>query len=259
MKDNQTWNAGGVSETTTAQQGNDIGAAAVFAPPEQSLRVDVKVGFSHISAEQARRNIQREAPGWYLTASATRRKRRGRANWARSKSRAAAEEQRTIFYSALYRVMGRPSNLVEGVEYFSGADHKVHPAEGHGFYVGGNLWGSYRSLHPMQLLLDPQRQVDFVRSYMRLYEQWGWMLGYGRMSMIGHHMTALAADTWFKGYRDFDLAKAYEGLRKNRMEATMVPWRRGPRTALDRHYQEKGYFPALAPGEKESRTASRRV
>ncbi len=252
MKGHQTWNPGGVSESLTAQQGNDIGASAVYAPAGQSLRIDVKVGFSHISAEQARRNIQREAPGWFFDGIRD----KAKAAWTRElgkiEVRGGSEEQRTIFYSALYRVMGRPSNLVEGLEYFSGADHEAHPSEGRGFYLGGNLWGSYRSLHPLQLLLDPRRQVDFVRSYMNLYEQWGWMLGYGRMSMIGHHMTALTADTWFKGYRDFDLARAYEGLRKNRMEATMIPWRRGPLTALDRHYQEKGYFPALAPGEKES-------
>jgi predicted alpha-1,2-mannosidase len=107
-------------------------------------------------------------------------------------------------------------------------------------------------LHPLQLLLDPARQVDFVRSYTCIYEQSGWMLGWGRAGMVGHHQAALIADTYFKGYRDFDLAKTYEGLRKLQMEATGVPWRRGPLTSLDRFYQAKGYYPALKPGEQET-------
>ncbi len=163
------------------------------------------------------------------------------------------EEQRTIFYTGLYRVLANPSNTTEDGKYFSPTDKQVHPADGHGFYPGGGgLWGSYRSLYPLLLLLDPAQQVDFVRSFLTLYDQTGWMLGTGRTSMIGHHVAALVLDTYMKGYRDFDIAKAYEGLKKNAMEATMLPWRDGPLTSLDRVYLEKGFFPALRKGEKET-------
>ncbi|MCX5757459.1 MAG: GH92 family glycosyl hydrolase, partial [Candidatus Hydrogenedentes bacterium] len=228
------------------------GVAVDLARRGEPTQVDVKVGFSLIGTEQARGNIEREMPDWNLDAVRARARQAWEREFAKVEVKGGTEEQRTIFYSALYRAMGRPTNLVEGDKYYSGADHQVHASEGHGFYTVNNLWGSYRSLHPLQLLLDPARQLDFVRSYIKVYEQSGWMQGYGRPAMVGHHMTALIADTYFKGYREFDLAKAYEGLRKNRMEATMIPWRRGPATALDRAYYEKGFFPALRPGEKES-------
>ncbi len=214
--------------------------------------LDVKIGFSYTSPEQANRNIAREIPDWDFE----RVKNEARAIWNRELSkieiRGGDEEQRTIFYTALYRVMGRPTNLVEGDRYYSGADQKVHLAGGRGFYSINNLWGSYRSLLPLQLLLDPARQIDLVRSYIQVYQQSGWMQGYARPGMIGQHQTALIADLYAKGYRDFDVAKAYEGLRKNRMESTLLPWRRGPLTPLDRAYQELGFVPALAPGEKET-------
>jgi predicted alpha-1,2-mannosidase len=41
-------------------------------------------------------------------------------------------------------------------------------------------------------------------------------------------------------------------LRKNAIEATMLPWRNGPMCSLDTFYLEKGYYPALNPGEKET-------
>jgi predicted alpha-1,2-mannosidase len=62
----------------------------------------------------------------------------------------------------------------------------------------------------------------------------------------------LILDTYVKGYRDFDLDKAYEAVRKNATQATMIPWRRGPLTSLDRVYFERGFFPALAKGESET-------
>jgi predicted alpha-1,2-mannosidase len=107
-------------------------------------------------------------------------------------------------------------------------------------------------LHPLQLLIDPARQLDYVRSFLTLYDQTGSMLGTGRNSMVGHHVAGLILDTYMKGYRDFDVVKAYEGLKKNAMEETMLPWRGGPSTSLDKVYYEKGFFPALGKGEKES-------
>ncbi|MCC7499776.1 MAG: GH92 family glycosyl hydrolase [Bryobacterales bacterium] len=225
---------------------------AVWAAGFDTRALEIKIGFSYISPEQARRNIAREIPDWDFA----RVKAEARAVWNRELGKieisGGTEQQRTIFYTGLYRSVGRPTNLVEGDRYYSGADKQVHPAEGRGFYAVNNPWGSFRSMYPLQLLLDPQRQVDVVRTYIRIYQQSGWMQPYIRQTMIGQHQTAIVTDVWAKGYRDFDLAKAYEGLRKNRMESTLIPWRRGPATSIDRAYQEHGFVPALAPGEQET-------
>jgi predicted alpha-1,2-mannosidase len=59
-------------------------------------------------------------------------------------------------------------------------------------------------------------------------------------------------DGYRKGIRDFNVGKAYEGMYKNGTQATMLPWRNGPKTELDDIYLSKGYFPALKPGETET-------
>ena len=73
---------------------------------------------------------------------------------------------------------------------------------------------------------------------------------------LSHHARPHAAqfilDTYIKGYRNFDVEKAYEAIRKNATEASMLPWRHNALTTLDRAYFEKGFFPALAYGEEES-------
>ena len=136
-------------------------------------------------------------------------------------------------------------------------DAKVHDAQGHDFYVDDGLWDTFRSMHPLQLLLDGKRQEDMVRSYIRMYQQSGEMPSFPSIAgeqpvMIGHHAAEMILDTYAKGYHDFDLEAAYAGVRKYATEETLLPWRRGSLTALDHVYFDKGFFPALAWGEEES-------
>ena len=238
------------------QSGIGIGFATDFAT-KAGEQIEVRVGISHISMDQARKNLVREIPSWSFDAV----KAKARAVWNQALSailvRRGTERQRTIFYTALYRSLCRMTDITEDGQYYSGYDHHVHSSEGHDFYVDDGLWDTYRSAHPLSLLIEAPRQMDMVRSYIRMYEQSGWLpsfpsIGGERAVMIGHHSTALITDSYVKGYRDFDIEQAYAGMKKNAMESTMLPWRRGPQTELDKVYLEKGFFPALAKGQTES-------
>ncbi len=251
----QTWGQGALSPSPR-QAGDDIGFVSTAAT-SAGARIEVRVGLSYISAEQARRNLQREIPAWdfdQVRAST-------RAVWSRAldgiQTVGGTPQQRAIFYTALYRSLGRMTDITEDGRYYSGFDHAVHEAQGHDFYVDDGLWDTFRSLHPLQLLLDPRRQQDMVRSYLRMYEQSGWLPSFPavtgeRAVMIGHHAAQLILDTYEKGYRDFDVEEAYAAMRKNATEATLLPWSRGPLTRLDQVYFDKGFFPALAWGERET-------
>jgi predicted alpha-1,2-mannosidase len=70
--------------------------------------------------------------------------------------------------------------------------------------------------------------------------------------MNGFHSSITLLDDYRKGIRNFDVKKAYEGMKKNATEATLLPWRNGSSCALDSFYRAKGYFPALHPDEKET-------
>ena len=251
----ETWRGDELSEERT-EAGDHIGFVTdgVSSADEQ---VEVRVGLSYISAEQAKRNLRREIPAWGFE----RVKQQTREIWNRAlgavQIEGGTERQRTIFYTALYRSLGRMTDITEDGRYFSGYDHEVHESGGHDFYVDDGLWDTYRSLHPLQMLLEAPRQQDMIRSYLRMYEQSGWMPSFPSVAgeqavMIGHHAAALIQDAYSKGYRDFDVNEAYAAIRKNETEATMLPWKRGPLTSLDRVYFDKGFFPALAWGETES-------
>lgn len=251
----RTWRGSNLSEDAT-QAGERIGFATDFAA-SAGEQIEIRVGISYISTDQAKKNLAAEIPNWEFDGV----KAKTRSVWNQALSaisiKGGTDRQRTIFYTALYRTLCRMTDITEGGRYYSGYDHQIHSADGHDFYVDDGLWDTYRSAHPLSLLIESARQMDMIRSYIRMYEQSGWMpsfpsVGGERAVMIGHHSTAFIADAYTKGYRDFDIEEAYAGMKKNAMEATMLPWRRGPLTELDKVYLEKGFFPALAAGEAET-------
>ncbi|NIG54958.1 GH92 family glycosyl hydrolase [Chitinophaga sp. Cy-1792] len=164
-------------------------------------------------------------------------------------------DQRRSFYTALYRCYERMVNISEDGKYYSGYDNKVH-TDNRPFYVDDWVWDTYLALHPLRTILRPEREQDMLQSYVRMYEQSGWMPTFpvifgDHACMNGFHSSVMVLDAYRKGLKNFDVAKAYEGMRKNATDATMLPWRNGPKTTLDDFYHERHYFPALKSGEKD--------
>lgn len=251
----QTWQNGQLT-SAPKEKGNRIGFVTDWTTKPGDV-IGVRVGISYISTEQARRNLEQDIPGWDFNGV----KAATRDVWNQTLGAiqivGGTEKQRTIFYTALYRSLLRMTDITEDGRYFSGYDDKVHDADGHDFYVDDGLWDTFRSEHPLQTLLDARQQQDMVRSYIRMYQQSGWMPSFPSVAgeqavMIGHHAAEFILDLYEKGYRNFDVEDAYAGIRKNATEATLLPWSRAPLTPLDHVYFDKGFFPALAWGEKET-------
>ena len=148
-------------------------------------------------------------------------------------------------------------DITEDASYRGPFDKSVHAAEGRNFYIDDNLWDTYRTRHPLAILLEPKRHEDMLQSFVRMYEESGKMPQFPSMRgdltfMNGNHAVSMFLDAYVKGQRNIDFAKAYEGLRKVATEETVLPDTRGPATDLDRFYYEHGYYPALRKGEEET-------
>jgi predicted alpha-1,2-mannosidase len=227
-----------------------------FNIPENE-KTGVKMGVSFVDAEQAKKNLEQDIPDWNFDSL----KKKGREKWnealGRIEVQGGTREQKTVFYTALYRTYERMVSISENGRYYSGFDDKIHNDNDTSFYVDDWMWDTYRAAHPLHAMINPKIEGLKIQSYVRMYQQDGWMpsfpILYGdNPCMNGHHSAAIIADAYFKGIRNFDIQKAYEGLKKNAMEATMLPWRNGPMCSLDSFYLDKGYYPALSPGEKET-------
>jgi predicted alpha-1,2-mannosidase len=147
-------------------------------------------------------------------------------------------------------------NITEDGQYYSAFDHQVHQ-DTRPFYVDNWLWDTYRALEPLHTLLNPEMEADKLQSFVRMYQQSGWMPTFAVLwgnheCMTGNPIAPWTADAWAKGITNFDVATAYAGIKKNSVEGTWLPWRRGSKSSLDDFLAEHGYMPALHLGEKES-------
>lgn len=218
-------------------------------------KITLKAAISFIDVEQAEDNFKRELDGKKLEDIIE----LGYNVWNRELNKikvSGSEKHKRIFYTAMYRAMSRMYNLSEYGRYYSNYDKKVHDNEGHDFYCGDGLWDTFRCMHPLQLILEPDTHEDVLESYVRMYRQSGLMPNFPYPSrdysfMIGFHSASLFADAYVKGIT-FDLETAYEGVRKNVFGRSMLPWVNAPSTELDEIYYKKGFFPALRPGEPET-------
>ena len=235
--------------------GNGVGLYIGFDALEKP--VEVRIGISYIDESQAAANLHKET----LDKSFESVQEESHQIWAKELGKiqveGGTEREKRIFYTSLYRCNERMVNISEDVRYFSGYDGKIHDDEGRPFFVDDWLWDTYRSLHPLMLILNPEQQADMVESYIRMYDQGGWMPGFPQVygdfpAMIGFHSAALVWDTYQKGVTNFDVEKAYEGLRKNATQATMLPWRSGPMCKLDSFYMKNGWYPALPEDSAET-------
>lgn len=231
--------------------------AGAFVSFDQPGTLEVRVGISYIDEQQAKTNLEMEMHDRSFEMILA----ESRDIWKNSLNRiqvkGGTERQLRIFYTSFYRAMERMVDISEYGRYFSGYDGKVHPDEGKPFFVDDWLWDTFRCLHPLGILLDPEQQAQMVASYVKMYEQSGWMPTFPQFygdfpAMIGFHSAPVIWDNFQKGNKNFDVQKAYEGLRKNAMEGTMVPWRTGPSCSLDSFYRTNGWYPALPAGEAET-------
>jgi predicted alpha-1,2-mannosidase len=225
-------------------------------PSDRKDLIEFKYAVSFISSEQAKQNLSEEIPDW----SFEKVKNNAEELWKNALGRIEVEggttAQKRTFYTALYRCYERMINITEDGKYYSNYDGKVHEEE-RDFYVDDWIWDTYLALHPLRIILDPEMESDIVQSYVRMYEQSGWLptfpvLWGDNPCMNGFHSTIMILDAYRKGIRNFDIEKAYEGMKKNADDATMLPWKNGPSCVLDTFYREKGWYPALRPGEQET-------
>ena len=237
--------------------GKHIKAWASFGLGEKAI--EFRYAISYISAEQAKKNFQNE---FSSDLSFEHLKRKGEEAWSKVinqiQVKGGTEAQKRSFYTALYRCYERMVDITEDQQYFSGFDNKIHKTD-RPFYVDDWAWDTYLAHHPLRTILNPSQEEDMLNSYVKMYEQSGWMPTFpvlfgDHACMNGFHSTISFLDAYRKGLKNFDVNKAYQGMRKNATEATMLPWKNGPKGPLDDFYHTKGFYPALKIGERETDT-----
>ena len=226
--------------------GDDVGYWFTFDELKEGEQVEIRMGISYVSTENARQNLDTEQPEG-MTFDTVREKARKQWNddLSRIRVEGGTEEQQTVFYTALYHTLIHPNILtdVNGEYPLMERSGEVGTTDGDRYTVF-SLWDTYRNVHQLLTLVYPERQTEMVRSMIDIYREWGWMPRwelYGRetFTMEGDPSIAVITDTWMKGLRDFDISTAYEAFCKS---ATTPGAQNRLRPDID-PYIERGYIP----------------
>ena len=175
----------------------------------------VKVAISSVDMYGARKNMEAELPHWNFNLVRL----DAEALWTKELNtvqvKGGTSEQQAVFYTALYHCFIHPSiaNDVDG--RYLGRDFKIHQTDGFNYYTVFSLWDTFRALHPLFNVIQRERNLDFIKTFLLQYQQGGrlpmWELSSNETNcMIGYHSVSVIADAYAKGIRGFDVDLAIQ-------------------------------------------------
>lgn len=232
-------------------EGRQLVGALDFAAAQGDSMI-VKVAISPVSEEGAIANLDAEVPGFDFDAVRA----DAKAQWTQALSALdvdAPEPMRRSVYTALYHTLMGPSLFMDVDGRYRGPDNAVHQAKGFTHYSTFSLWDTYRALHPLLTIVQPeQRTNDFVNSLLasRRASAYGvlpvWAFhGLETWCMIGYHAVPVIADAYMKGIRGYDANEA--------LDAMVASASYGPYDGIAQ-YMQLGYVPIDEEGEAASKT-----
>ena len=223
--------------------GDDIGAYFTYDTGEGES-IEVRLAVSFVSTENAWQNMEAET----AKLSFAQLRERASSNWEKELSRitveGGTEEQRKVFYTALYHTMIQPSILQDINGQYPTMESDSVGQSAHDRYTIFSLWDTYRNVHQLMTLVYPERQIDMVRSMIDMYREGGWLprwelIGRETLTMEGDPAIPVIVDTWLKGLRGYDIETAYEAMLKS---ATLPSGANLIRSDND-DYLQLGYVP----------------
>ena len=207
-----------VKDTITQDDGKrlPICKALLRFDTKKDEQVLVKVGVSAVDVEGARKNVESEIPGWNFDKV----RKDARTAWNNYLSKiditTDSKDDKTIFYTAMYHTAISPNLFTDADGRYLGMDLQVHQGDTlQPIYTVFSLWDTFRALHPLMTIIDPDLNNLFIKSLIRKHQEGGifpmWDLGSNYTgTMIGYHAVPIIVDAYVKGYRDFDTFEAYK-------------------------------------------------
>ncbi len=236
--------------------GKNLGVDFTFDKPKQAI--GLRLGISHVSIENARMNLETETGGLSFEALVEAAKNSWEEKFSLIQPEFENEKGETIFYTALYRSFQMPTLFQDVNGDYFGFDKQVHKADGFNYYTDFSLWDTFRTLHPLYMLIAPKEQRDMLVSLVKMKEQGGWLprwpSGNGYTgSMLGSPADMVISESYQKGIRDFDVKSAYEGMKFLALNPTPKGARFGGRSGIA-DYNKYGYCPTDLMDKAVSRT-----
>ncbi|WWC69881.1 uncharacterized protein I206_103824 [Kwoniella pini CBS 10737] len=221
----QPFNTGGVSFSGKIEADNLKGNGHVLAGyvqfGENTKQVEVRVGVSFISFEQASRNIDLEISNGQSIVQTSE---NTRSQWANKLDLLSVEgatpSNMTVLYTSFAHTLVYPyeisENTSDGPAYYSGYLDKVVSGIS---YSGYSIWDTFRAQSAWLILVAPERVGPMIQSMIQDYKEGGWLPMWKNIVetniMVGSHADSIISQAMKIGIQGFDYAEAWQAVRKN--------------------------------------------
>lgn len=202
-------------------QGKHLGFFVEF-PTEADQQVLVKSGISFVSIDGARKNLEQDIRDWDFDRVVSNAAELWNKAVSRIQVQGGTEDQKTIFYTALYHTMIDPRCVSDVDGKYRGADGQIHTSDRFQYRTIFSGWDVFRSQFPLQTIINPEMVNDEVNSLIQLaqlsgreyYPRWEILNAYSGC-MVGNPAVPVVLDAYVKGIRDYDVPKAYQYCRNS--------------------------------------------
>ena len=247
-----SFNTQGVNKNSASAKGKGAGLFLEYNTADKAV-VEMKVGLSYTSTENAKKNFEAEATG----VSFSQAKVNAQKVWERELGKiyveGANEGNKIKFYTGLFHGLlgrGTASDVGGTFPQFGGTigqmplDEKGKPK--YNFYNTDAIWGAFWNLTQLWALAYPNRYQDFVQTHLEVYKHRGWFgdgIANGQFaSGVGTNFIGLTiAAAYNLGIRDYDVDLAYKAVRANELE-----WKNrieGSGKMDTKQFVERGFVP----------------
>ncbi|MEX0313828.1 MAG: GH92 family glycosyl hydrolase [Allomuricauda sp.] len=220
--------------------GDSIGAYMQY-DFKQPTQIEMKIGVSYVSIENARENLEKETSGKTFNQILESAQKEWNEHLSRIEVEGGSQDDKTIFYTALYHTLIHPSTLSDiNGEYPKMRTRETLKTEGTRYTVF-SFWDTYRNLHQLMSLVYPEQQSNMVKSMLQIYDESGWLPKWElnateTTTMVGDPAGIVIADTYLKGIQDFDVEKAYGAMLKSADQLNENPLRPGINDYITKGY-----------------------
>ncbi|MGI4886546.1 MAG: GH92 family glycosyl hydrolase [Janthinobacterium lividum] len=197
------------AQRMTGKKGQGVAIKGVFSFAKAPAALQLKVGISPVSSQNALANIAAEAPGWDFAQV----QKAADAQWNKELDKIAVETTdpvaKRIFYTSLYHAWFAPALFNDANGDYRGTDKKVYPKAAFANYTTFSLWDTYRTEQSLFTLAQPERVGDMMQSMLAIGRQQGklpiWpLMGSETDCMVGYSAVPALAEAYLKGMPGID-------------------------------------------------------
>lgn len=195
--------------------------------------VEMRIGFSYVSAANAQRNLEQEIGSRSFATIRSEADQTWETLLSRIDISGGTEKQRQMFYSSLYRGFLWPALRSDANGDYTDVKNKT-ANNSFRYYTVPSLWDTYRNKEVLATIMTPDVSLDVIKSLKDMGDKTGFIPTF----FHGDHAAAYIAGSYNRGVDGFDVKGAYQLLLRN---ATVEG---GTRPHI-KEYMQKGYISDL--------------